>query len=69
MRRGYDQVHPRKSIRSPIDRTNTGDNTPAVVYYEPGAGNGLKPTVLVKGAGRGNTSALRMLTPAEGVER
>ena len=69
VRRGYDEGYLRKSIvRSPIDRTNTGDNTPAVVYHEPVAGDGLKLTMLVKGAGCDNMSALKMLTPAEGVE-
>ena len=69
VRRGYEVGYLRKSIvRSPVDRTNTGDNTPAVVYYEPVAGDGLKLTMLVKGAGCDNMSALKMLTPAEGVE-
>ena len=69
VRRGYDEGYLRKSIvRSPIDRTNTGDNTPAIVYHEPVAGEGLKLTMLVKGAGCDNMSALKMLTPAEGVE-
>ncbi len=69
VRRGYDEGFLRKSIvRSPIDRTNTGDNTPAVVYHEPVPGDGLKLTMLVKGAGCDNMSALKMLTPAEGVE-
>ena len=69
VRRGYDEGYLRKSIvRSPVDRTNTGDNTPAVVYYEPVSGDGLKLTMLVKGAGCDNMSALKMLTPAEGVE-
>ena len=69
VRRGYDEGYLRKSIvRSPIDRTNTGDNTPAVVYHEPTPGDGFKLTMLVKGAGCDNMSALRMLTPAEGVE-
>jgi fumarate hydratase subunit alpha len=68
VRRGYEEGYLRKSIvRSPIDRTNTGDNTPAIVYYEPVPGDGLKLTMLVKGAGCDNMSALRMLTPAEGV--
>jgi fumarate hydratase subunit alpha len=36
VRRGYQEGYLRKSIvRSPIDRTNTGDNTPTVVYYDP----------------------------------
>ncbi len=69
VRRGYDEGYLRKSIvRSPIDRANTGDNTPAVVYHEPVPGEGLKLTMLVKGAGCDNMSALKMLTPAEGVE-
>jgi fumarate hydratase subunit alpha len=69
VRRGYEDGYLRKSIvRSPIDRTNTGDNTPAVVYHEPVPGEGLKLTMLVKGAGCDNMSALKMLTPAEGVE-
>lgn len=69
VRRGYDEGYLRKSIvRSPIDRTNTGDNTPAIVYYELVPGDGFKLTMLVKGAGCDNMSALKMLTPAEGVE-
>ena len=68
VRRGYGEGYLRKSIvRSPINRTNTGDNTPAVVYYEPVPGDGLKLTMLVKGAGCDNMSALRMLTPADGL--
>lgn len=68
VRRGYDEGFLRKSIvRSPVDRTNTGDNTPAIVYYDVVPGDGLKLTMLVKGAGCDNMSALRMLTPAEGL--
>src|SRR5215208_4359401 len=54
VRRGYEEGYLRKSIvRSPIDRSNTGDNTPAIVYYEPVKGDGM--------------SAVKMLTPAEGL--
>src|ERR687893_2227368 len=68
VRRGYEEGYLRKSIvRSPIDRTNTGDNTPAVVYQEQVPGEALRLTMLVKGGGCDNMSALRMLTPAEGV--
>jgi fumarate hydratase subunit alpha len=68
VRRGYDEGFLRKSIvRGPLDRTNTGDNTPAIVYYDIVPGDGLKLTVLVKGAGCDNMSSLRMLTPAEGL--
>ncbi|MDF2703242.1 MAG: hydrolyase, tartrate alpha subunit/fumarate domain protein Fe-S type, partial [Rubrobacteraceae bacterium] len=69
VRRGYDEGFLRKSIvRGPVDRTNTGDNTPAIVYYDLVQGDALKLTMLVKGAGCDNMSSLRMLTPAEGVE-
>ncbi len=69
VRRGYEEGYLRKSIvRSPVDRTNTGDNTPAVVYYEPVSGDNLQLTMLVKGAGCDNMSALKMLTSAEGVD-
>ena len=68
VRRGYEEGFLRKSIvRSPLDRTNTGDNTPAVVYYDIVPGDGLKLTMLAKGAGCDNMSALKMLTPAEGL--
>src|ERR671921_1884188 len=68
VRRGYDEGYLRKSIvRSPIERTNTGDNSPAIVYYDLVPGDGLKLTMLVKGAGCDNMSALKMFTPAEGV--
>src|SRR5215210_6901071 len=68
VRRGYDEGFLRKSIvRGPLDRANTGDNTPAIVYYDVVPGDELKLTLLVKGAGCDNMSALRMLTPAEGL--
>jgi fumarate hydratase subunit alpha len=68
VRCGYQEGYLRKSIvKSPIERTNTGDNTPAVVYYDLVPGDGLKLTMLVKGAGCDNMSALKMLTPAEGL--
>jgi fumarate hydratase subunit alpha len=69
VRRGYDEGFLRKSIvRGPLDRANTGDNTPTIVYYDVLPGDALRLTMLVKGAGCDNMSSLRMLTPAEGVE-
>lgn len=69
VRRGYEEGYLRKSIvKSPVERTNTGDNTPAIVYYDLVPGDGLKITMLVKGAGCDNMSALKMLTPADGPE-
>ena len=68
VRQGWDEGYLRPSIvESPIERVNTGDNTPAVVYYDLVPGEGLEITMLVKGAGCDNMSALTMLSPAEGL--
>jgi fumarate hydratase subunit alpha len=65
---GYRDGYLRASlVRNPIDRRNTGDNTPAIVYYDLVPGSDVRLTLLVKGAGCDNMSALRMLTPAQGV--
>ncbi len=66
VRRGYEEGFLRKCIdRGPLQRENTGDNTPAIVYYNHVPGDKVKITVLVKGGGCDNMSALTMLTPAE----
>ncbi len=66
---GYRDGYLRASlVRNPVDRRNTGDNTPALVYYDIVPGRDVRLTLLVKGAGCDNMSALRMLTPAHGVE-
>ena len=69
VRAGYRDGYLRASlVRSPIDRVNTGDNTPAMIYIDIVEGDGIDLTVLSKGAGCDNMSAIKMLTPAEGVE-
>jgi len=67
--RGYRDGFLRASlVRSPVDRRNTRDNTPALIYYDLVPGSEVRLTLLVKGAGCDNMSALRMFTPAEGVD-
>jgi len=69
VRRGYEEGFLRKSVvKDPIDRKNTGDNTPAVIHYSIVSGDKVKICVAPKGCGSENMSALRMLTPAEGIE-
>jgi fumarate hydratase subunit alpha len=69
VRRGYGEGYLRASIvRSPFDRVNTGDNTPAVIHLDVVPGAMLKLMVMAKGGGCENRSKYRMLTPAEGVE-
>jgi fumarate hydratase subunit alpha len=69
VRQGYTEGYLRASIvRSPFDRVNTGDNTPAVIHTELVPGAQVTITVMAKGGGCENRSKYRMLTPAEGVE-
>jgi tartrate/fumarate subfamily iron-sulfur-dependent hydro-lyase alpha chain/tartrate/fumarate subfamily iron-sulfur-dependent hydro-lyase beta chain len=56
----------RCSVCDPITRKNTGDNTPAVVHVEPVAGDSLEISVLPKGCGSENMSAMVMLSPSVG---
>jgi len=69
VRQGYDAGYLRKSVVSdPINRVNTGDNTPAVIHYEIIEGDSLNITVAPKGFGSENMSRLLMLKPSEGIE-
>lgn len=67
VRRGYRDGYLRASIvRGPLDRVNTQDNTPAIVYYRIVPGDRLELGMLAKGAGCDNMSRLSMLTPSQG---
>ena len=67
--KGYTEGYLRKSIVGhPLDRKNTGDNTPAVIHTEIVPGDKLKITVAPKGGGSENMSGVRMLKPSDGVE-
>ncbi|MBF7083347.1 fumarate hydratase [Desulfallas sp. Bu1-1] len=69
VRRGYTEGYLRKSIVGhPLERVNTGDNTPAVIHLKLVPGNKMKITVAPKGGGSENMSGIKMLKPAEGVE-
>ncbi|APF25401.1 hydrolyase, tartrate alpha subunit/fumarate, Fe-S type domain protein [Clostridium sporogenes] len=66
---GYKEGYLRKSVVSdPIERINTGDNTPAVIYYNIVQGDKIKITVAPKGFGSENMSKIAMLKPADGLE-
>ncbi|MCX7904568.1 MAG: fumarate hydratase, partial [Caloramator sp.] len=69
VRRGYIEGYLRKSVvKDPIDRENTKDNTPAVIWTNIVPGDKLKITVVPKGFGSENMSQIKMLKPADGVE-
>lgn len=66
---GYLHGYLRKSVvKHPLDRVNTGDNTPAVIHTKIVMGNSLTITLAPKGAGSENMSLVKMLTPADGYE-
>jgi fumarate hydratase subunit alpha len=66
--RGYTEGYLRKSmVGDPLERCNTGDNTPAIIYYDIVPGDGFKLTVMPKGFGSENCTSLGMLKPAQGL--
>ncbi|HQL36357.1 MAG TPA: fumarate hydratase [Bacillota bacterium] len=69
VRRGYKNGYLRKSVVNDpfLVRKNTGDNTPAIIHTTIVKGDKLKIVFAPKGGGSENMSALRMLTPSEGV--
>ena len=53
-------------VRDPLQRDNTGDNAPGVVFVLPVPGDTLRLTVAPKGAGCENMSRTAMLKPGAG---
>ncbi len=69
VRQGYADGYLRKSVvADPLDRVNTKDNTPAMIYYNIVPGDKLTVTVAPKGFGSENMSAIKMLRPSDGYE-
>jgi len=68
VRQGYRDGYLRKSVvRQPYTaRVNTKDNTPPVIHYSIVPGDKVKITVVPKGAGSENMSALKMPPPSAG---
>lgn len=68
VRLGYKNGYLRKSVvRDPIDRINTGDNTPAIIHFNIVEGEDLKIELAPKGFGSENMSAVKMLKPSDGL--
>jgi len=69
VRQGYREGYLRMSVVSdPLKRLNSGDNTPAMIYYDIVPGDKLKITVAPKGFGSENMSRIATLRPADGIE-
>ena len=68
VRQAYAEGFLRKSVCDPLNRNNTGDNTPAIMHIDIVAGDRLKIIAMPKGGGSENVSAAKMLTPSAGIE-
>lgn len=69
VRQGYQQGFLRKSVvGDPLRRVNTGDNTPAMIYYDLVPGDQVEITVAPKGFGSENMSQIKMLRPSDGIQ-
>lgn len=64
VRRGYTEGYLRKSVvKDPLDRVNTNDNTPGIIYTSIVPGDKIRFTVAPKGFGSENMSRIRMFNP------
>ena len=70
VRQGYTEGYLRKSVvKDPLfERTNTKDNTPAIIYYDIVEGDTFHITLAPKGFGSENMSRIAMLKPSDGLE-
>ncbi len=69
VRQGYTEGFLRKSVvEDPLNRKNTGDNTPAIIHMDIVPGDQLKMTLAPKGFGSENMSKSKMLKPSDGIQ-
>jgi fumarate hydratase subunit alpha len=70
VRQGYREGYLRNSmVTDPvIIRKNTNDNTPALIHTDIVPGEAMTLTVMPKGGGAENMSAIKMMKPADGIE-
>ncbi len=70
VRQGYKDGYLRKSmVDDPIiERKNTNDNTPAIIYTDIVPGDKLEITIAPKGGGSENMSEVKMMKAADGIE-
>ena len=69
VRQGYEEGYLRKSVvKDPLNRENTGDNTPASITYKIVKGDKVRIVFAPKGFGSENMSRITMLPPSAGAE-
>jgi fumarate hydratase subunit alpha len=70
VRRATEEIPMRKNVVHPLTRKNTGDNTGKrmpYIYYVYEDSDHIEMTVMPKGGGAENMSALAMLLPSQGI--
>lgn len=70
VRQAYQEGYLRKSVvKDPLfDRSNTQDNTPAIIHISIIPGDKIKIDFMPKGFGSENMSTLKMFAPSAGIE-
>jgi fumarate hydratase subunit alpha len=66
----YSEYNFRKSVvKSPVERENTGTNTPCIIHTDIVAGDEVAVSVMPKGFGSENKSVVRMFNPTDDMEK
>lgn len=68
VRQGYKDGCLRKSAAHPLTRVNTGDNTPAIIYFDIVPGDAVRIHLVAKGFGAENMSRALTIAPSAGWE-
>lgn len=68
VKEAYKEGFLRKSTADPLTGQNFFTNTPAIIHLSLIKGSLIKLSILIKGAGSENKSAVKMLTPSDGKE-
>ncbi|HNS31893.1 MAG TPA: fumarate hydratase [bacterium] len=68
LRIGSRKGYLRNSVVDPVDRSNTKDNGPGIIHFLEGRKEEFEISLIAKGFGSENTSALRMMSPTAGKE-
>ena len=66
VRQGYRDGYLRKSANHPFTRKNTGDNTPAIIYFDIVPGEAVRLHLVAKGFGAENMSHALTIPPSAG---
>ena len=66
VRQGYREGYLRTSANHPFTRKNTGDNTPAIIYFDIVPGDSVRIRLVAKGFGAENMSHALTIAPSAG---